>query len=371
MNRDRQMLNPVALALLEDLESTWRKTARLEQTPPRNKADTLAKRLLRENVCRSLREGRQPLIELYRCGFISLPQGGGETALSPLNGLNPLVCLTEAHVADLQDAMEAADPALWLTGEQRRIWNRALDGPLGDWSLEEQRRLSEGLRRLASDAPEIYELTAFQASARYLLGSSKLLGSFPLLARAFGIDTNRFARPVVRVLISSPDNPDSLLLIENPQSFDQACRCGLDRRVALVCSFGYGLSLAEALDRPDDVRLIGDGQSTPGLSDLLALPQPSYWGDLDPEGFRIYRRLKHSIPELALSALYDPMIDAMAAGVSHPLSQATGKRGQVGAEKARGLDQEYLEDGVIGVLAGQTILDARWPGHLRDDPERR
>lgn len=364
MNRDRQMLNPVALALLEELESTWRKNARLEQAPPRNKTDTLVKRLLKGKVCRSLREGRQPLIELYRCGFISLPQGGGETALSPLNGLNPFVCLSEAHVADLQDAMEAVDPVLSLTEEQRRIWNRALDGPLGEWSLEDQCRLAEGFRRLADDTPEIYELTAFQASARYLLGSSKLLGSFPLLARAFDIDTNRFARPVVRVLVSTPEHPERLLLIENPQSFDQACRCGVDRRFAMVCSLGYGLSLAEALDRPDDVRLINDSQFIPDLSTLLSLPQPTYWGDLDPEGFRIYRRLKRSVPGLALSALYDPMIDAMAAGVSHPLSQATGKRGQVGPETARGLDQEYLDEETVVALAGQAISDDRWPDHL-------
>ncbi|MEG3115043.1 DUF2220 family protein [Salinicola sp. 4072] len=367
MNRNRQLLNPTALALLENMEATWRKRARLEQTPPRSKADTLGKRLLRGDVCRSLHEGRQALIELYRCGFISLPQGGGETALSPLNGLNPFVSLSEDHAADLQDAMEAAHPVLPLTEEQRRAWNRALDGPLGEWSLEDQRRLADGFRCMVNDVPGIYALTAFQASARYLLGSSKLLGSLLPLARTFGIDPQKFARPIVRVLLAAPEAPESILLIENPQSFDQACRCGLDQRMALICSFGYGLSLAEVLDRPDDVRLIGDNQSTLGLSELLSLPNPAYWGDLDPEGFRIYQRLKRALPDLVLSALYQPMIDAMSADVSHPLTRATGKRGQLAAETARGLDQEYLDNAAVRTLAGDSIPDSRWPGHLRGD----
>jgi len=337
-----------------------------------NRPDTLAKswqcvsltkRLKKMSVCRSELDAWEALGELRKQGYLA-----STWAIESRSRVSQKVAFSEREQQRLISSMRRVSPALDLQNGQIVQWERALNGLLADWSLEDQRRLAEGFRRLESDTPEVYELTAFQASARYLLGSSKLLGSLQPLARTFEIDISRFARPVVRVLVSSPDHPERLLLIENPQSFDQACRCGLNRRIALVCSFGYGLSLAEALDRPDDVRLIGDGQSTPDLSMLLSLPQPAYWGDLDPEGFRIYQRLKLSVPRLALSALYGPMIDAMADGIGHPLSRATGKRGQIGTEAARGLDQEYLDDDAIGTLAGQAIPDGRWPDHLRDAP---
>ena len=44
------------------------------------------------------------------------------------------------------------------------------------------------------------------------------------------------------ILTAGPPNPDSVLLIENPHSFEEAVASGCAEKVALIATFGYGLS---------------------------------------------------------------------------------------------------------------------------------
>lgn len=280
--------------------------------------------------------------------------------------------LFEALRHRLETEFARVDASLPLDTAQAAVWRHALEGVLEGWSLADQRRLAEGLNDLAAALPGAHSLSSFEASARYLLGSSKLLDALPReLVRAFGIERAAFRVPRVWVLAAVPAEPRGLLLIENPQSFEQACRAGVAERLALVCSFGYGLSLSEALRAPERVRLVGEVDPRQTLAGLLSLECVTYWGDLDPEGLRIFRRLRRSVPALRLSALYAPMIERFACRGGHPLHRLTGKHGQrPGADWSRGLDQEALDAAEVASLAGAALDTARenhWLGMLGGD----
>ncbi|MDW5377062.1 DUF2220 family protein [Halomonas sp. HP20-15] len=319
------------------------------------RSQPLVNMLSQAGHCGTELDGWEALRELAEAGLIETAQ-----PVSAHQRLNVRVQLSEALRHRLESEFARVDASLPLDAAQAAVWRHALDGVLEAWSLADQRRLVEGLNRLAADLPGAHALSSFEASARYLLGSSKLLDALPReLVRAFGIERAAFRMPSVWVLAAVPAEPQGVLLIENPQSFEQARRTGLAERLALLCSFGYGLSLSEALKAPERVRLIGDVDPRQSLADLLTLERANYWGDLDPEGLRIFRRLRRSVPTLRLSALYAPMIERFEREGGHPLHRLTGKHGQrPGIGWARGLDQEALDDTVMAELGGRSLDDA-------------
>lgn len=298
LDPDRWALDASACRVLEYLEDAWCK-AFLKGKANVRQVKALVAELQRQEICQTRLEGRQALHTLHKADWIE--SSAGEGSLSPLLALNPRVVLAAWRREQLAEEVPMAHAELELNAEQAACWNQALASSLAGWERTDQRRLVTGLRALAAELPDAYQrLSAFEASARYLLGSSKLLKALPReLVLSFGVAPETFRRPKVRLLASMPAAPEGLLLIENPQSFDQACRLGLDRRLALVCSFGYGLSLGEALGE-ESVSLIGEGALPLGLEALLALPSLTYWGDLDPEGGRIYQKLKKRLPGLRL-----------------------------------------------------------------------
>ncbi len=345
------------------LEDDWCRHRRVRVASRRWQAASLVRKLKQEGVCGSVFIAWRALAELARQGVIDASSTSLDNRVSQAFGLS------EGECHRLEQRLVVPDAALGLADHQAVPWARALDGVLDDWSLADQRRLVEGLRRLAADLPEAHGLSAKVASARYLLGSSKLLEALPgELVRSFGIEPRDFRAAPLWLLAAMPAVPESLLLIENPQSFAQACRVGLDRRLAVVCSFGYGLSLGEAMLDPAAVRLVGGQGLSHDLAALLTLPSPTYWGDLDPEGLRIYRRLKAQLPALRLSALLEPMASALAGQGGHPLHRLTGKEGQRSAgDWTRGVDQEALEDATVAALGGQSLpsaLEAEWMAAL-------
>lgn len=353
------------------LEGDWTKHYR-KQGGKRWQSSSLVRKL-KAHVCGTELDAWEALAELAEAGVIETT-----APVSSRQRLNVHVTLSEALRHRLESEFADIDDSLALTPSQAAVWRHALDGVLHGWSLEDQRRLAQGLRELAASLPDAYTMSSFEASARFLLGSSKLLLALPReLVRTFDIDTAVFRLTSVWVLSAIPATPKSLLLIENPQSFEQACRVGVNERAALVCSFGYGLSLAEALKEPNRVRLIGEGSHTSSIQELLELPRQYFWGDLDPEGLRIFLRLRHSLPKLRLSALYGPMIEAFERGLGHPLHALTGKAEQRHAGTlstgiwSRGLDQEALEDANLVALADQSLDEAtqqHWLNYLVDCP---
>ncbi|GAB2784199.1 hypothetical protein GCM10027040_07840 [Halomonas shantousis] len=344
------------------------------QEDKRWRSQALVAQLWREGICPTGPDGWEALHELAGAGVIET-----EALTSLRQRPDVLVCLSEALRHRLESEFAEPDGSLGLDVAQAAVWRHVLDGVLQDWSLQDQQRLADGLRALAANLPAAYALSTFGASARYLLGSSRLLTALPReLVRSFGIDTMVFRGPMAWVLTAMPAKPEGVLWIEHPQSFDRACRVGLDKRLALVCSFDHGASLDEALQAPERVRLMGGGASWQTLDELLALPNVTFWGDLDSERLGFFQRLRQTVPGIRLSALYAPMIERLEAGGGYPLHALTGKtnRRHVGARSpghvSRGLDQEVLDDASLIELAGQPLdetLAQRWLSTLSEYDE--
>ena len=351
-------LSEAARHVFDKMSADWRRQALQGKAhPPSQQAATLRKRMVKNGWCEAELYAQRTLLELYRAGILSVKGEGGEAMLDPRLGLNPRVGLAERYVQQVLETLPNVDAGLALNEIQARHWRQALDGCLAGWSREDQQRLVDGLKTLARALPAAYTLTSYTVSSRYLLESSKLLSVLPNeLLRAFGIEPSRFAQSDSRVLAHVPIEPQGVLLIENAQSFTAACRVGLDMHFALVCEFGYGLALSQALSDAQHISLVGKMPSPMVLADLLELPNITYWGDLDPEGLRIYLRMKTHLPAMRLSALYGPMMERLEGRGGHPLSQATGKAGQrQGQGWTRGIDQEWVSDCDIERLAGETL----------------
>jgi len=240
------------------------------------------------------------------------------------------------------------------------------------------RKLAQGLSALREAQAQLKGVPLFVVSAKYLLGSSKLLGGLPPGAlRVFGIALDTFPGAVPQIIMAGPSDPQAVVLIENPHAFEEAVAAGCARKLALVVTFGYGLSrsgeaygnnLSESVEKASRlVPLIRAGQP-PSPGRLFLHPRIFFWGDLDREGLRIYASLRQRIPALRASALYAPMAKAAQQGLSHPYVKATAKDNQamlghlpedvlclVPLCTERGVDQELLSQAEIACLAPYSL----------------
>lgn len=253
---------------------------------------------------------------------------------------------------------------------------------LDGFSDADMRDLARGLSTMRSNQNADKGIPRFVLSAKYLLGSSKILGCLPLPAlRAFGIDIDSFPDAISQVIVAGPENPEAVLLIENPHSFEEVIAAGCAEKIALVITYGYGLSrsgdaygnsLAEALQHADRLVPLVRMGNPPSPKNLLGHPRILFWGDLDREGLRIYASLRKGIPALRASALYLPMVEAMKRGESHPYVKATSKEKQGTTDKTpvdvsalvhlcseRGVDQEIVSRKDIASLAHLSLEEAR------------
>lgn len=192
---------------------------------------------------------------------------------------------------------------------------------------------------------------AFSVSAREILGSSKVLGRLPMAAlKLLGVE--RLPSTPRYVVVAGPTAPCGVLLIENTTTFEMAVRTGLDAKMTLVAAYGYGLNMHSdssaglaLLDGVSNGRCEVLSRSGQGhvLSSLLAHPRLFFWGDLDREGLRIALALRRSLPNLSLSALYEPM-RALASQreTSHPYVGMSGKALQAPWVRTG----DYLMDGL-------------------------
>ncbi len=268
-----------------------------------------------------------------------------------------------------------------LTDEDR---NAIFDcgAALTDLDAAELPKVVEGLISLRRDQHELGRTPEFIVSARYLLGSSKMLGKLgarPL--RAFGIDLPQFPGHPLYVVTAGPSNPQAVVLIENPAVFELAASTEAVKRIAFIATFGFGLSkasedygnqLASMVEHglTESITLVRHGSDTPPANVLLAHPEITFWGDLDIAGIQIYERIAKHIPSLQLSALYLPMIDAVTAGDNrHSYVTAAGKSGQSMFSATRedsksmlnhccewAVDQELVTASQIEIMAGKLLI---------------
>lgn len=240
---------------------------------------------------------------------------------------------------------------------------------LDSFHVTDMQELLTGLIRLRTEQCRFAEVSRYEVSAAFLLGSSKLLDALPLATlRGFGIDPHVFPKSPGYLVVAGPLEPSAVVLVENPHAFETALRADGTDQVAWVVTFGYGLSmrsdeygsqLAELLiDNNRGLNALVRKGNPPPIARLLAHPEIFFWGDLDPAGLRIFDRLRHYLPRLRLSGLYHPMINALKIpATSHPYNSATGKEGQLSWTSKdemiaallclcaeRGVDQEIVNE---------------------------
>lgn len=218
---------------------------------------------------------------------------------------------------------------------------RPLASKLADFDSSCLTFILAGLIRLRSSLADEVGRHRFLVSAKYLLGSSKLLDSLSSPAlRRFGIATDVFPSHPLYVMVGGAASPEAIVLVENPAAFELALTTRAVDRCAFVATFGFGLSGSQedygnqlanmAEDHfAESITLNREGSACPPVSQLLKHPNITFWGDLDPAGIMIFLRLKRRLPAIQLSALYAPMVSALNnMGQTHPYVTAVGKQGQ-------------------------------------------
>jgi hypothetical protein len=283
----------------------------------------------------------------------------------------------EAYITEWCDLVSASS---FPEEAQAALSKPAVAEKFKDMPLEERSRLLGALERLVECQGSIPRGAAlYDVSAKYLLGSSKLLSTLgDKLLVAIGLDTSRFSKGPRYIAVAGPRNPKAVILVENPHAFETAALAGTD--CAFACSYGFGLAidrdarhgemLVENLTNRFDqiIRLVRTGDP-PEIHELLGHPNLFFWGDLDPAGFMIYSQLKTSFPHIRLSALYEPMVDALRSGIGHVYCKSVGKEGQrfqaskfkeIGALlrecSGYGIDQEYISLNDVKEFAGKNYL---------------
>lgn len=207
---------------------------------------------------------------------------------------------------------------------------------VSDLSSADMDSLAGCLAELASQDIAGMDEAGFNVSARAIMGGSKVLASVDSKAmQAMGLPLRLQTSSPRYVVCAGPEDHSATLLIENPRAFENAVRSGLGETVALVCTYGFGLSyLGQAReedmhseDKP--IQIIRAGKPGP-LSALLQAKKVYLWADLDLAALNIFRSLKTAIPHLQFSAIYRVMMEmVMNEKQSHPYAAIFEKNGQV------------------------------------------
>ncbi|MGN6828573.1 Wadjet anti-phage system protein JetD domain-containing protein [Paucibacter sp. M5-1] len=295
-------------------------------------------------------------------------------------------------------------PAVVEMPDTEKAWREALEHGMQDRQLADALAVSHalfdglealdmqhviaGLLRIRDTSASLGSAYSFSVSAQHILSSSKVLSRLPLSTlRLLGID--RLPTTPRYLVVAGPAHPSAALFIENTTSFEEAVKAGMDAELALVAAYGYGLNMlsdsSAGLALLESVRSkgcevlsrTGSGHS---LERLFTLPSVYFWGDLDREGLRIAMALRQHLPQLALSALYQPM-RAMARRreTSHPYLGLSGKAlqaawtptgedvlDQLALECAtRAVDQEAVDVAQNLHLAGKGLLES-WSARSGD-----
>lgn len=253
----------------------------------------------------------------------------------------------------------------------------SLDG----FSKRNMEQLLAGLVRLRKEQTQVYGQCDFNVSAAYLLGSSKLLSTLDSRSlRAFGIAIDKFPARVPYIVVGgNTDSPAAVILVENPISFETAAKSSAAKHCLFVCTFGFGLSaatndygnqLAGVIENERAVVLNRSGGTVKTMEQILGHDSIHFWGDLDIAGMQIYERIAKHRPAIRLSALYEPMIEAVTASDNrHPYVSAVGKPGQTTFQATRedslmmleycrewAVDQEFVTADQIERLASKFLV---------------
>lgn len=334
---------------------------------------------LTANLCRDIIndpiEIRKSLDNLRRDGKVEYSAtSNGEPISAYIIVIAPAVEVKE-HEMRWIDALKESD-----LNESEIIALAPLYVAMEGINSDQMKSVITGLTKLRSDQPSLFGNPIFNISAKYLIGSSKLLSSLNNRAlKTFGIEIDRFVdRPPYIIVGGNSNNPEAVILVENPISFETAIQSSASLRCAFVCTFGFGLSnqgndygnqLAGAIESGSSKLLHRNEGKWKDLNSLLSHQNLHFWGDLDMAGIQIYERIATKLPHVNLSALYRPMLKALDSHHSrHPYIECVGKVGQKKFSASRtgsifllnicqewAVDQEIVTVKEIETLAGQEL----------------
>lgn len=268
--------------------------------------------------------------ELYRSGLIKYMPDRQEL---PASGMVEIVRPEKAvSVAEKEwcHALDVSD----MSGTAKEVL-RPLFWKVSDLLAEDMEILTRALARLEStDGSEISD-AGFNVSARMIMGGSKVLANLaPKMLQALGLPARLQTSSPRYVICAGPANSEATLLIENPRAFENALRSGLGERVALVCTYGFGLSYLgqawreDAHDEDKPIQIVRAGAPGP-LTSLLLADRVFLWADLDLAALTIFKSLQTAIPQLKFSGIYKTMIEmAQDPESSHPYAVIFEKDGQ-------------------------------------------
>lgn len=303
----------------------------------------------------------EALRELYRCGLVSYQP---DAQLLPAPGYLTVKAATVVlapHEVLWQRALVTArmDESFFALFTQ-------LSPAVADLNARDMLVLAHALKGMQCHSTEVTDDAGFNVSARHLMGSSKVLARLSRqMLGALDLPLSLHAPSPRYILCAGPATPVATLLIENPRAFENAIRSGLVEEVAVVCTFGFGLSYLECELWSGDqtsqhdqlIPIVRDG-APPPLGKLLTAGNVFFWADLDLAAMNIFRTLKGAIPQLRMSAIYEVMVPMLSDPArSHPYATLFDKSGQLLRHQQKNAMSAHFDDDALALL--QAACSAR------------
>lgn len=292
--------------------------------------------------------------DLYRANLLRYQADGRELPISGYINISQETLLPLEHHTSWLAALSAAE---FVPEEISTL--AQLSDHVADLELEDMATLASGLRKLSQLGDMATNDAGFNVSAKHLMGSSKVLSTMSRrMLQVIGLPARLHNASPKYVVCAGPRSPLATLLIENPRAFENAVRSGLAKEVALICTFGFGLSYLgrewlHSKDTPESDRpvIIVRCGEPPALEQMLKAPSVFLWADLDVAALDIYLSLKSAIPHLRLSKIYESMKPMLLnPQTSHPYAKLFEKNGQaIGIRRSKAAQAMALDEAALSL----------------------
>ncbi len=269
-----------------------------------------------------------------------------------------------------RDWLDILDKAELTEKEQKALL--PVGAKLKGFTRDQMYSIFCSLNELRADQTEYEGKAIYDLSAKYFLGSSKLLSTIQAEARAFGINLDSFASSYRYISVAGNKNPDAVIIVENPHSFETAVQADDKLQYSWISSYGFGIALEKDLkygemlvgnltkeNHEGVIRLTRKGNPEQ-LSTLLSHKNLFFWGDLDLGGLQIFLKLQKNLPHLRLSGLYQCLAEEFKTGNAHPYTKAVAKEGQ----RPFSVENQEIKELLEICLQGGVDQEVVWPDEI-------